>query len=314
MDSRELLIFEAARLSYELNISQQEVAKTLGVSPATLTRLLQKAKDLGIVKITVQPPYEYFKGMDELSRAVKKKLGVHEVIILPSSSRIDVTRKELGFAASRWLSSILTQGMRVGFSGGRSVAAIMPFLKKSSMAVQVVQLMGGVSPTDKTIQADVIARAASERLGGTCHVIHAPAIFPDGESLANLLKNRIVADVMERFDSLDVSVVGVGTLNADNPLLQCGFISDEEIGHLAGLGCVGDICGHFFNHEGKECDPALARRILGIHLEQLARTPRVCAVAAGADKVRAIAAACRAKIPKTLITDIFTSEEILKIG
>jgi DNA-binding transcriptional regulator LsrR (DeoR family) len=312
MESKELMIFEAARLCYELDISQQEVAKTLGVSPATLTRLLQKAKDLGIIKITVQPPYEYFKGLDELSQEVRKTLGITEVIIVPASSKINVTRKELGFAACRWISSILIKGMKIGFSGGRSVAEIMPFLKRSLEDVQVVQLMGGVSPTEKTIQADVIARTAADRLGGICHVIHGPAIFPDESSLAHILKNKIVSDVIEQFDSLDVSIVGIGTLTTDNPLLQCGFLSDEEVKHLDRLGCVGDICGHFFNQDGKECDPGLARRILGIRLEQLARTPRACAVAAGIDKVPAIIAACRAQIPKTIVTDIFTAQEIVK--
>jgi len=214
MDTKELIIFEAARLCYELDISQQEVAKTLGISPATLTRLLQRAKDLGIINITVKPPYEYFKGLDELSQSVKRRLGMREVILVPASSQISVTRKELGYAAAKWISSILTKGARIGFSGGRTIAEIMPFLKKSSEDTQVFQLMGGVSPTEKTIQADVIARNAADRLDGTCHVIHGPAIFPDEYSLTQFLKNKIVADVIEHFDSLDVSVVGIGTLTA----------------------------------------------------------------------------------------------------
>ncbi|KPJ87230.1 MAG: hypothetical protein AMS17_09100 [Spirochaetes bacterium DG_61] len=313
MDTKELIIFEAARLCYELDISQQEVAKTLGISPATLTRLLQRAKDLGIINITVKPPYEYFKGLDELSQSVKRRLGMREVILVPASSQISVTRKELGYAAAKWISSILTKGARIGFSGGRTIAEIMPFLKKSSEDTQVFQLMGGVSPTEKTIQADVIARNAADRLDGTCHVIHGPAIFPDEYSLTQFLKNKIVADVIEHFDSLDVSVVGIGTLTSDNPLMQCAFLSAREITHLDRLGCVGDICGHFFGHEGKECEESLSQRILGIRLEQLIRIPMVCAVGAGIEKVPAIYAACRAQIPKTIITDIFTAEEIMRV-
>jgi len=275
MDTKELIIFEAARLCYELDISQQEVAKTLGISPATLTRLLQRAKDLGIINITVKPPYEYFKGLDELSQSVKRRLGMREVILVPASSQISVTRKELGYAAAKWISSILTKGARIGFSGGRTIAEIMPFLKKSSEDTQVFQLMGGVS--------------------------------------TQFLKNKIVADVIEHFDSLDVSVVGIGTLTSDNPLMQCAFLSAREITHLDRLGCVGDICGHFFGHEGKECEESLSQRILGIRLEQLIRIPMVCAVGAGIEKVPAIYAACRAQIPKTIITDIFTAEEIMRV-
>jgi DNA-binding transcriptional regulator LsrR (DeoR family) len=178
--------------------------------------------------------------------------------------------------------------------------------------VEVVQLMGGVSPTEIDIQADVIARNAASRLGGTCHVIHGPAIFPSEKELLQLLTNRIVADVVERFDELEISVVGVGTVTADNPLMQCGFLNEGEVTRLSESGCVGDICGHFFNGQGRECDSELARRILGIRLDQLRKIPKVCAVAAGGDKISGIIAACRAGIPKVLVIDTETAEGVLQ--
>lgn len=311
MDRKTLQIFEAARLCYEMGLSQREVARDLGVSPATLTRLLQKARELGIVKFTVQPPEEYSRDADTLARQLEKTLGIREAIIVPSSLRPEVVRKELGFAAAEWISGQLKFRTRIGFSGGRSVAEIIPFLKKTADEVEVVQLMGGVSPTEIDIQADVIARNAASRLGGTCHVIHGPAIFPSEKELLQLMTNRIVAEVVERFDELDISVVGVGTVTADNPLMQCGFLKEKEVALLSQSGCVGDICGHFFDEGGEECDAALARRILGIRLSQLVQIPKVCAVAAGSDKVAGIIAACRAGIPEVLVTDTETAEGVL---
>ena len=314
MSEKELLIFEAAHLCYDFDISQREVAKTLGLSPATLTRLLQKAKELGIIKIAVQPPYEYVRNLNELASETKQKLAIDEVIIVPSSSKSDVVRKELGYATARWISSALADSMTIGFSGGRSIAETIPFLKRSFMKLEVVQLMGGISPTEIKIQADVIARETASRFGGICHVIHSPAIFPDEASLAQLLNNRIVSEVIKHFDDLDIAVVGIGAFNSDNPLMQCGFLSEDQIKHLLTLGCVGDICGHFFNQHGEECDLTLSRRILGVQLFQLNKTSKVCAVAAGLDKIPAITAACKAKIPKTLITDMATAKQIAVRG
>jgi len=311
MERKTLQVFEAARLCYELGQSQRQVAEDLGVSPATLTRLLQKARDLGIVRFSVQPPEEYVQDVQALAQQLQERLTLQEAIITPSSPRPEVVRKELGFAAARWIASVLRSGMRIGFSGGRCVAEIIPFLKKTADGVEVVQLMGGVSPTEIEIQADVIARNAAARLGGTCHVIHGPAIFPSETELQQLLKNRIVADVVKRFDELDLSVVGIGTVTSDNPLMQCGFLNTQETEQLCERQCVGDICGHFFNDKGLECDSSIARRILGIRLNQLARTPLVCAVAAGPQKISAIIAACRVKIPKVLVTDTDTANAVL---
>jgi deoxyribonucleoside regulator len=297
MDRKTLQIFEAARLCYEMGLSQREVAQDLGVSPATLTRLLKKARALGIVKFTVQPPEDYSRDSDTLARRLEETLSLEEAVVVPSSLRPEVVRKELGFAAARWISGQLKPGTRIGFSGGRSVAEIIPFLKKIADGVEVVQLMGGVSPTEIDIQADVIARNAASRLGGTCHVIHGPAIFPSEKELLQLLKNRIVADVVNRFDELDISVVG--------------FIKETEAKVLSESACVADICGHFFNRQGEECDAVLAKRILGIRLSQLARIPKVCAVAAGNDKIAGIIAACRSGVPKVLVTDTETAEGIV---
>jgi len=311
MDRKTLQIFEAARLCYEMGLSQREVAEDLGLSPATLTRMLQKARELGIVRFTVQPPEEYTQNAENLSWDLEKKLEIDAVVLTPTSGRPEIVRKELGFAAAAWISSQIKFGTRIGFSGGRSVSEIIPFLKKTAEGIEVVQLMGGVSPTEIDIQADVIARNAASRLEGTCHVIHGPAIFPSEKELLRLLKNRIVADVVKRFDELDIAVVGIGTVTPDNPLMQCGFFKEKEVELLSESGCVGDICGHFFDKRGEDCDATVAKRILGIRLAQLVKIPKVCAVAAGSDKVAAIIAACRVGIPKALVTDTETAERIL---
>jgi len=310
MDEKKRLVFEAARLCYELGLSQRQVADDLGVSPATLTRLLQRARDLGIVTFQVKPPEAQTKDAAALKRKIKRHTSLKEVLITLSSPTIEIVRREMGHLCAQWVQSALKYGMSVGFSGGRSVLQAIPFLKPGAADIHVVQLMGGISPTEIDIQADVIARNAAAKLGGTCHVIHGPAIFPTARELEQLLKHRIVANVIDSFAQMDVCVVGVGSFTADNPLMQFDMLSASEEKRLKAAGCVGDICGRFFDGEGRECDPALSARILGIRLDQLAAVPRVCVVAAGGEKVEAILGACRAKIPHTLITDTVTAEAL----
>lgn len=306
------LIYEAARLCYELGFSQVEVASILGVSPATLSRLLKKAREIGIVKITIQKPGEFNNLSLEISKEVEEKLQLKEVIIVPISARASYVRKEFGYAAAQWLQSQLYDGARIGFSGGRSVSEIIPFLGKSEAKVSVIQLMGGVSAIGKKIQADEIVRAAASILGGDCYVIHGPAIFSDEKSYQEFIRNPIILDVLTLFDSLDIAMIGVGTLEPDSPLMQCGFINQEEVDLLLRENCVGEICGRFFDQSGNQCCTGLAKRTLAIQLQQLICTPRVCAVAGGSSKISTIFAACRIGLLKTLITDIATAREIVR--
>ncbi len=309
-DRKQLLIFEAARLCYDFDLSQREVAETLGLSPATLTRLLKRAKDLGIIKITVQPPDGYAKDVEIVSALAREKLGLRELIVTPSSTRPETVRKEVGFAAAQWLLRNVVFGMRIGFSGGRTVAAVVPFLRRTEARLRIVQLVGGAQAAEEEVQADAVARAAALQMGERCEAIHGPAIFPDAAALESFSENRIVAQAIAGFDRLDVAVVGVGSALSDNPLSQAGALGEEELASLAANGCVGDICCRFFDGSGGECSGALAGRILAIRLEQIARVPKVCAVATGVEKVPGIAAAARAGLIKTLVTDLRTVEEI----
>ena len=52
------LLYAAARLYYEDDATQAEVAAQLGTSRATVSRLLAEAKRQGIVRIEVVPPAE----------------------------------------------------------------------------------------------------------------------------------------------------------------------------------------------------------------------------------------------------------------
>lgn len=90
-------IIEAARLYYQLDYSQQEIAKKLNVSRPTVSRLLKQAKETGIVEIKINNPVEV--GV-QLSDLLKKKFHLKEVIVA-SVSEYDHTliKRHLGEVA-----------------------------------------------------------------------------------------------------------------------------------------------------------------------------------------------------------------------
>lgn len=89
---KEQLSVEVARLYYQADLGQQEIATRLGVSRPTVSRLLQNAKTKGYVKIEVQDP---FSNLTELAVALKEKYqlkmsplhSVKQMIIAKSPSK-----------------------------------------------------------------------------------------------------------------------------------------------------------------------------------------------------------------------------------
>lgn len=58
-------IIRVAKKYYELHMGQLEIAQEEGVSKSTISRMLQKAIDLGYVKVTIDAPVESVKEMED---------------------------------------------------------------------------------------------------------------------------------------------------------------------------------------------------------------------------------------------------------
>ena len=58
-EEKQTKMIDAARMYYQLDYSQQEIAQHLGVSRPTVSRFLQQAKHEGIVQITIVDPREH---------------------------------------------------------------------------------------------------------------------------------------------------------------------------------------------------------------------------------------------------------------
>jgi DNA-binding transcriptional regulator LsrR (DeoR family) len=306
-------MLEAARLHYELNLSQKEVAEHLGISKATVSRLIQKARERGIVEIKLRTPQSIAHLTTFLSSELAGLLDLKEAIITPSSTNSGYLHQEMGKACADWLRTQITRPLTVGFSGGRSVSSVVPFIERSGYPVEVVQLMGGVNSGNARIHADVVARNAAAQLGGASHAIHSPAMLADSASLRAIAGNPVVAEVVQYFDKLDIAVVGIGTMQHESPLMQAGLMDAQDVLQLRRNGYIGEICGRFFDRVGEELSEGPALRTLSITLQQLRRTPAVCAVAAGATKIEAIAASIDGGYVDVLVTDTDTAQALVEL-
>lgn len=78
------LIYKVCSLYYEDDMRQQEVSDYLGISRATVSRMLQKGKESGIVRVEVINPVQF--SYNKLEKALERKYGLKEVIVVESSA------------------------------------------------------------------------------------------------------------------------------------------------------------------------------------------------------------------------------------
>jgi DNA-binding transcriptional regulator LsrR (DeoR family) len=297
------LLVTAAVMYYEQDASQQEIAERLGVSRATVSRFLSRARELGIVRIEVVPP----RVDPDLALRLRERLGLRGVHIAPG--RADeaepgpVLAEPFGAALDE---ADLRAGDVVLVSWGRQVNSVSRHVRRSHPGVVVAPAMGGNASDRPWFQPNEIARTFALALGAQPRFLNAPALT--SRTLAEPLREAPeIKAVTDLWDQAKVAVVGVGAWpKPDSSYAAAGFPVDDPALRSA----AGDVAGWSFTIEGRLVPNPDDRELIGVTAEQLRRIPYVICLAGSPTKARAAVGAARAGLINVLVTDASTARAI----
>lgn len=292
------------KLCYVDRLPQLHIASMLNISQAKVSRLLSLARDRGIVRITVS---EYHPRAKELEAELAKKFDLKEayVIKLRGDLMVEQARKMLGYFASDALAGKIGHGAKIGLAGGRTIRCLIDGLTERGdigYGLTAVQLMGNVGSSPSRTDASELVRLLVGSRHGNFLALNTPVYVSDALSRKKFLEQDQIRMVMDAFAGLDMAFVGIG-IPDDSIFSAQNALSDEQIAELRNKGVVGEICGRFFDIEGRECDTSFRDRVIGIPLDTLSRLRRVFAVVSGRGRVDSIKAALRGGIVNSLIID-----------
>ncbi len=290
-----------AKLHYEGEMSQVQIAKQLGFSTATISRLLQRARIEGIVRIEVRDIF----APDELGAQLRQKLGLAQVVVVdaPQSGVLPA----LAVPLSRMLLAAgLHKGSVLMIGWGRTISAVIEAGLPQLPGVKVVPSTGGMQQHAQHFQSNELSRRAAEATGGVPHFIHAPYL-PAAEALDFFLADSSVQESVALWGRIDAAVVGIGLpYGLDRPTNGAPAHSDPDLADAAG-----DVVRHYFDRDGKVIDWAGEGRMIAVTCQQLRATNLVIGIAIGEAKTPSIIGAARAKLVTALITDTRTAEAVL---
>ncbi len=307
------ILVEIARMYYEYGLGQQEIAERVGLSRSRVSRMLARAKELGIVQVTISDSY---REESELARQLQERFGLKRAVVcpVPRSSRRPLTW-HLGQAAARLLREVVRDNDTIGVTGGSTMLQVARALRPARRAgISVVQLEGTLSGKGESlIHGNEIALLFAKAFGGVPYFLSVPAIVEHGEVKEALVSDRNLSRVLELGKAANVAVFTVGRPDRSSILVEAGYSSPQEMEALVTRGAVGDLCSRFFAEDGSICDEALDRRTIGLDLEEFARKGFSIAVAGGSHKVAGIRGALRRRFMNVLVTDEATAKELLSL-
>lgn len=309
---KQRLIIDAARLYYDSDFSQQEIANTLGISRPTVSRLLQQAKELGYVRIEIIDPLE---DHHNLAKELKKKYNLQsvEVCYSPIDDYSEVTQIITKKAADV-LGDFVHDGDIVGVTWGTTMYHIAKKLEKKSVkGVEVIQLNGGISYSKTNTYASETVNMFAEAFNTIPRYLPLPVIFDNPQVKQMVESDRHIERLIELGKQSNIGIFTVGTVKKDALLFRVGYFNEEEE-HDIQTYAVGDICSRFFDKKGQIYSNLLNSRTIGIELDELRNKEKSILVAGGEKKTDAIHGALVGKYANILITDQFTAKRLLEIN
>ena len=313
-------------------LSQSEIARRLGLDKATVSRLMQYARDKGIVQWTIRLPQE-----KELEVKLARRFGLTDArvvpIIPPPKGKEGATFREfLGRAAASYIEErddFAKPDYQIGIGCGATMREFVLALRPGHFS--------GVNISQLTIETDTdsFIDEAPFTLVGMIYAkwregSHACAIQPlpggiDAAPVAPDAEEACTAkDILVQAQNLDTAIMGIGSASLGTQMGSFARIcknSGIAASTLRKFGIVGELCNRPFDAEGHDRFDDIAadhpkilnytRAVpLSLLRELVEKGKRVVAIAGGNDKCESIRIALLSKYVSHLVTDSATAARL----
>lgn len=339
--------YEAASMYYVQGETMEVIAHHLRVSRSTVSRLLARARQEGVVRVTLVQP----GGAGSLEGRMTQAFGVrtHIVPVREGTTEIHRLQQVASVAAAHMvdlIESLAEQagnggpqvhdpagsggegsvqgrgsgGVVVGVAWGTTMSEVSAALPSRSVpGLTVVQLNGASDPVREGPSAGEVLSRMRLSLGARTISFPVPAFFDHVATREAMWSERSVKRVLAVTRRASLAVFGVGALDALNGALpsqvyEGGHLTARDQAVLRRQNVVGDVCTVLLRSDGSWRDVTLNARATGPTPAQLSRIPRRLCVAAGTGKARALLAALRARTATDLIVDDATARAVLELA
>lgn len=300
-----------ARRYYVDGLTKSDIADEFQLSRFKVARLLDNARDQGLVKIEISYP-----GAIDVALSAELRDGWHlqHAVVIADKDDDGSLRKDLGRAAAELLSEIITPNDVLGLAWARTVRAMVTELRQLP-AIPVVQLTGALlsasetSSTDDDSSIDVV-REVARIAGGPAYFFLAPFLLPNASAAQTVRRQPDVTRTLHKIDSVTKAVTGVGGWTSGQSTLFDASSDPERQGMLR-QGVCAEVGGVFLTSDGRPLQTCLNKRMVSISAAQMEGVPEVIAIAYGVNKLPAVVAALRSGLLNSLVTQTSLATALL---
>lgn len=291
-------LIAAARLYYEDDLTQAEVAKRLGVSRPIVSKMLARAREVGIVHIEI-------RGGDEqdsdILEHLQRKYNLNGVLIVSSG-------KGAAEQAARYLALETAADKNLGLGWGYLAGDIVEKMGVTKLHTQdgfIFPLIGHAHYNLHGYHPDNLVRRWGETMGRTSYYLKCPA-FPDSEEKRDELEAsadyKVVQALWSQMDSAIIFVRNFPNVPDEGTATRFGDALQKQK-------AVGSFLSYYYNDRG-EFISGNSDFCLHIPLESLRRCRKIIGVGLNAS-IKALHGALATGLITHLVVTREQAQELL---
>ena len=203
-------LVEVAKMYYEDNMNQSEIAKVLGVSRPLVSIYLSDAKELGIVEIKINSPFEMDNNIMEILCNIYNIKGGNLIKGVNSNS---MTEKMIVKAAYEFIKETVNQGDCIGISWGNMIGDVVEFMENQEQKLKldgsVCSLIGNSATANKNYHTDELCRAFGQATGCEPCFALAPAFYETNEDLTSISELDFSSKLQQSWKNVKFALVNI---------------------------------------------------------------------------------------------------------
>lgn len=305
-DDEELMI-RAAWMYYHHDMTHDQIARRLHTSRVKITRILKKAREQGIVEISINRPLPINL---QLGNQLERTFDLKEALIVPSKADFGETLDEIGRATADYLAQITFAGCRLGFAWSSTLSRLAAYLKPPAQPVPctVTDLAGSMLGQDNPY---IVSARVGEVFGAPIRPLLVPAVVSTIAARDAIMNEPSVQAALELARKSDIAFLGLGDAGPNSTMVRTGYLTPDDLADLRARGAVGDLLIRYYDIRGRHIPHPIDQRIIGLTWDELRQIPRLVIVAAGPRKLSPILGILRSGLCGTLITDTNTAQSVI---
>ncbi|MCQ2492337.1 MAG: hypothetical protein MJ087_04795 [Lachnospiraceae bacterium] len=305
----ENLMIEIAKLYYENNLTQAQIATKLSISRSLISKTQKKKKNMGIVEVIIHS--EVIRPHKDLEDLLKQLLGMRHVRIcdIPVSGEIE---NALAQEANTLLKPRLSSAKTVVVCGGQTIRAMANSFSSELEYPNLtfVPASGGLGECFWDSDPNHHVATFASKCGAQQAQLYAPVFVDSVEAKEILTRQYFLKNVLERAKQADIALVGIG-----KPFSAVALLEHQPPNILEDLTqkkaqICGDINFNCFDNDGNTLACRWNQQIIGLSLEEIKNIPTVICIASGTDKIVPIITGAKNHFFNSLVIDLTLAKKL----